>query len=74
MWTRCRSTTQGAPEIKGFDVANGNEWNVVCIDRHSGSANCIFADFSTVRPVGLKELWPLKRHRGFTARPVADTE
>ena len=57
--------TQGAPDIKGFDVANGNEWNVICIDRHSGSVNCVFADFSTVRPVGLKELWTLKWHRSF---------
>jgi len=57
--------TQGAPEIKGFDVANGNEWNVVCIDRHSGTVNCVFADFSTVRQIGLKELWTLKWHREF---------
>ncbi|MDI6447519.1 type II secretion system protein [Anaerobaca lacustris] len=61
---------QGAPAIKGFDVADGNEWNVVCIDRHSGTINCVFADFSTVRPVGLKELWTLKWHRQFnTAGP-----
>ena len=57
--------TQGAPDIKGFDVANGNEWNVICIDRHSGSINCVFADFNTVRKVDLKELWTLKWHRNF---------
>ncbi len=57
--------TQGPPDIKGFDVANGNEWNVVCIDRHSGSVNMVFADFTTVRKVGLKELWTLKWHRNF---------
>ncbi len=57
--------TQGAPDIKGFDVANGNEWNVVCIDRHNGTINCVFADMATVRKVGLKELWTLKWHRSF---------
>jgi len=54
----------GPPPIKGLDVAN-SEWNVVCIDRHSGHINCLFADFSTVRKVGLKELWTLKWHREF---------
>ena len=62
--------TQGAPDIKGFDVANGNEWNVVCIDRHSGSVNGIFADFSTVRKIDLKELWTLKWHREFDTTGV----
>jgi prepilin-type N-terminal cleavage/methylation domain-containing protein len=54
----------GPPRIKGYDVAD-NEWNVVCIDRHSGYVNCVFTDFSTVRPVGLKELWLLEWHRTF---------
>ena len=56
---------QGAPQIKGFDVANGNEWNVVCIDRHSGAINGLFADMATVRSIGLKELWTLKWHQTF---------
>jgi len=61
---------QGAPDIKGFDVANGNEWNVVCIDRHSGSVNCVFADMSTVRKIGLKELWTLKWHQKFNTSGI----
>ena len=35
-----------------------------CINRHNGSANSAFLDFS-VRPVGLKELWKLKWHRKY---------
>lgn len=35
-----------------------------CIDRHNGSINGLFVDFS-VRKVGLKELWKLKWHRDF---------
>jgi len=54
----------GPPSVKGIDLAN-NEWNLVCIDRHSGYINCVFADFNTVRKVGLKELWTLKWHQNF---------
>lgn len=54
----------GPPQIKGYDIAD-NEWNIVCIDRHSGYINCVFADFNTVRRVGLKELWTLKWHQNF---------
>jgi hypothetical protein len=40
-----------------------------CIDRHIGSINASFCDFSA-RKVGLKELWTLKWHREFdTAGP-----
>ena len=35
-----------------------------CIDRHNGSVNALFMDWS-VRPVGLKELWTLTWHRGY---------
>jgi len=36
-----------------------------CIDRHgNGVTNCLFMD-SSVRAVGLKELWKLKWHRNF---------
>ncbi len=34
------------------------------IDRHNGGINCLFMD-SSVRKVGLKELWTLKWHRNF---------
>jgi prepilin-type processing-associated H-X9-DG protein len=36
----------------------------VCIDRHSGSVNLLMLD-SSVRKVGLKELWTLKWNRKF---------
>ncbi len=40
-----------------------------CIDRHQGGVNGLLAD-SSVRKVGLKELWTLKWHRQFnTAGP-----
>ena len=35
-----------------------------CLNRHSGAVNCLFMD-SSVRKVGLKELWTLKWHRNF---------
>jgi len=57
--------TQGPPEIKGLSNDTSSEFNIVCIDRHSASINCVFADFSTVRKVDLKELWTLKWHREF---------
>ncbi len=41
----------------------------VCINRHDGSINMLFRDWS-VRKVGLKELWTFKWHRKFdTAGP-----
>ena len=42
-----------------------SEMNLVCIDRHSGYVNTLFIDCTTVRKVGLKELWTLKWHRTF---------
>jgi prepilin-type N-terminal cleavage/methylation domain-containing protein/prepilin-type processing-associated H-X9-DG protein len=35
-----------------------------CIDRHNGSVNALFMDWS-VRPVELKELWTLTWHRSY---------
>ena len=42
-----------------------SEMSLVCINRHSGYVNTLFIDCSTVRKVGLKELWTLKWHREF---------
>jgi len=36
----------------------------VCMDRHTGGINMVFLDTS-VRKVGLKELWTLKWHREY---------
>ena len=48
---------------------SGNEMRIFCIDRHDGSVNVLFMDWTT-RKVGLKELWTLKWHGGFnTAGP-----
>lgn len=42
----------------------GNEMRVFCIDRHDGTINLLFMDWS-VRRAGLKELRTLKWHRRF---------
>jgi prepilin-type N-terminal cleavage/methylation domain-containing protein len=49
------------------DRPNTNEMERVCVDRHGGTLNSIFCDYS-VRPVGLKELWALKWHRTYNVR------
>jgi len=49
------------------DTPNQNEMNRVCVDRHDGFVNSVFADWS-VRKVGLKELWTLKWHRTYNTR------
>jgi prepilin-type N-terminal cleavage/methylation domain-containing protein/prepilin-type processing-associated H-X9-DG protein len=35
-----------------------------CVDRHNGTVNGVFVDFS-VRSIGLKELWELRWYRGW---------
>ncbi|MGD8501875.1 MAG: prepilin-type N-terminal cleavage/methylation domain-containing protein [Phycisphaerales bacterium] len=42
-----------------------SEMSLVCINRHTGYVNAVFMDCSTVRKVGLKELWTLRWHRTF---------
>jgi prepilin-type processing-associated H-X9-DG protein len=39
-------------------------WNSFCMNRHDGSVNGLFLDWS-VRKVGLKELWTITWSRGF---------
>ena len=46
------------------DTPNTNEMNRVCVNRHDGFVNSLFADW-TVRKIGLKELWTLKWSRGY---------
>jgi len=53
----------GPPAIEG-DVSGLNEWTLVCLDRHSGYVNYLFADLS-LRKIGLKELWTFKWNRTF---------
>jgi len=45
-------------------AANNNEMQRVCVNRHHGAQNCLFADWS-VRKVSLKQLWRLRWHRNF---------
>jgi len=53
------------PEFEGqVDDWTTNAMKMLCINRHNGFTNGVFADFST-RKVGLKELWSLKWHRNF---------
>ncbi|MEJ2702244.1 MAG: hypothetical protein P8Z79_07355, partial [Sedimentisphaerales bacterium] len=46
------------------DTPNSNEMNRICVNRHDGFVNTLFADWS-VRKVGLKELWTLKWSKGY---------
>jgi len=57
------SANAGPPMIEG-DMTGLNEWALVCMNRHSGYVNYLFADLS-LRKVGLKELWSLKWSRTF---------
>ena len=38
---------------------------IFCVNRHDAAVNVLFLDWTT-RKVGLKEIWTLKWHRGFT--------
>ncbi len=48
---------------------NNHEMQRLCVNRHGGAQNCLFADWSA-RKVSLKQLWTLKWNRQFdTAGP-----
>jgi prepilin-type processing-associated H-X9-DG protein len=55
--------TSPPPPFEG-DMTGFNEWTLVCMNRHSGYVNYLFADLS-LRKVGLKELWGFKWNRTF---------
>jgi prepilin-type N-terminal cleavage/methylation domain-containing protein/prepilin-type processing-associated H-X9-DG protein len=55
------------PQFNGQWLNAGHEMKHFCVDRHSGSVNHLFLDWS-VRPVGIKELWTLRWHRQFDTR------
>ena len=60
-------TDEPSPLMDAFGIGNKGvtgEMNHFCIDRHSGTVNFLFMDWS-VRRVGLKELWTLKWHRAY---------
>lgn len=52
------------PQYDGQWVNASGEMMHFCINRHNGSTNHLFMDWS-IRKVGLKELWTLKWHREF---------
>jgi len=61
--------TDSPPQYDGEPRVSGgtnpvNEMNHFSTNRHNGSINMLFMDWS-VRAVGLKELWTLKWHRKF---------
>ena len=57
------------PAYDGEWSGYNKEMKHFCINRHNGAVNHLFMD-SSVRKVGLKELWTLKWHREFnTAGP-----
>lgn len=51
------------PAMEG-DISGLNEWTLICMNRHMGYVNYLWADLSA-RKVGLKELWTLKWSRTF---------
>ena len=53
-----------APVADEFAAWSGNTMGRCCINRHQGSVNAAFMDWS-VRKVGLKQLWTLKWHPQF---------
>jgi prepilin-type N-terminal cleavage/methylation domain-containing protein len=55
------------PAYNGQWVDAGHEMKHFCIDRHNGSNNHLFLDWS-VRAVNIKELWTLKWHKQFDTR------
>ncbi len=62
-----QDTDTPAPTPDGFGIGNqgtSNEMQHFAIDRHNGTVNMVFMDWS-VRPVGIKEHWTLKWHRNF---------
>ncbi len=55
------------PQFNGQWLGAGHEMKHFCIDRHNGTNNHLFLDWS-VRAVGIKELWTLKWHKEFDTR------
>ena len=64
-WDTRPEHTDNPPLFEGQrDDWTSNAMKMLCINRHDGFVNSVFADFSS-RKVGLKELWTLKWHREY---------
>ena len=67
MWIDSYPDTNNVPppfdgDFSGSFPIESKQIRFFCINRHDGFINCVFLD-SSVRKVGLKELWKLKWHR-----------
>lgn len=76
LWLRTYpQPTDTVPEYNGEpDFGTGNfrrPMSIVCVDRHGGKANIIFADQSA-RSVKLKELWSLNWHTKWPQRVLVN--
>lgn len=63
-WPRSINSPRSEPIMVGTHIDDEDGMQRYCLDRHNARINAVFFDFS-VRPVGLKELWTLKWHRGY---------
>ena len=64
-WIDCwPEHTNEPPEWHGAPWDYGDQMARICIDRHDGTVNWVFVDYS-VRKIGLKQLWKLKWNRRF---------
>jgi prepilin-type processing-associated H-X9-DG protein len=53
-----------------YEEIPDSEMSLVCINRHNGYINGLFLDCSTVRKIGLKELWTFRWNRQFNTAGV----
>jgi prepilin-type N-terminal cleavage/methylation domain-containing protein/prepilin-type processing-associated H-X9-DG protein len=60
--------TDSPPLLEGVQLP-GSNMSIFCLDRHNGGPNMLFMDTS-VREVGLKELWILKWHKNFNTSDI----
>jgi prepilin-type N-terminal cleavage/methylation domain-containing protein len=63
------SDTDSPAQIEDLP-STSDEMQLVCINRHSGYINGLFIDCSTIRKIGLKELWTFKWHRNFNTANI----
>jgi len=64
MWDGTEPWETDSPPIANGLQFTGSNMSIFCLDRHNWGPNMLFMD-TTVRKVGLKELWTLKWHQQF---------
>ncbi|MBN2180382.1 MAG: type II secretion system protein [Sedimentisphaerales bacterium] len=60
--------TDSPPSAEGVQ-STGSNMSIYCLDRHNGGPNMLFMDTS-VKKVGLKQLWTLKWNKNFNTSGV----